>query len=273
MGPRAWGFAATAAAVAVSAIMLIAGVSAGGVRLQTTSPGTASQLGTASGDPVVLTNWGGYGVEGAGVSYQIPAMEGSWMQPTVSCPTTFASEAIGAGLNAPPGAFGGKIDGVGTAVLCVFGQPVYLAWAEKGAVGIPLTGVTVHPGDVFQANVTTSFWRLTDVTTGASAGGTWTLSPATREAVCVVMRTNTGLGWPSLFSPLPPSNTVIFGSLFTSQPGCWFFDPSAGSFAGIGSPQAGYVQYTFDLNNPPGPAIVPFVLINGMLPLDSFMVP
>lgn len=256
----------------IAGMILVAGVSLGDTGLQAAPAGSGSLLKTASSDPVAVTNWAGYGVRGVGAVHTIPAMFGSWTQPSITCPSTFASEAIGVGLKAPPGGFGGKIDGVGTAVLCWYGTPLYMAWEEKQSTAVVLSGIIVSPGDLFQANVSTSFWEITDVTAGTTASGSWTLPPTTNEAMCVVMRTHQGLGWPALVNGLPLSNTVLFGSAFTGQTGCWFYDPGPGINVGVGTPTPGYVLFKFEMPNPPGPLIVPGGFVSGFLASDSFTV-
>jgi hypothetical protein len=278
--------------VGMSALLMIitgATVMAHAAPVAASAPAGARTIG--GGDPVVVTNWAGYGVQGVGTTHSIPAMFGSWTGFTpvgtaFICPTVaYASEAIGVGLNT--GGFGGRIDGVGTLVICVFGTPSYYAWVEKGSASslvIPLP-ITVGPNDVFQASVTTTNWVLTDVTTAQTTSGTWTipLPATTREAECIVGRGTSVLGLPAIFKPLPTSSPttlsspVYFGDAYTGTgtQGCWYLDPGNGAYYGLGAPAAGWAVDQFHLNNPPpaGSRIVPSAPATGVLAGDSFSVP
>lgn len=268
----------------VSAMMAAAGAGA-------VSPSHASlaNVMARSGDPIVKTNWAGYGVVGVGTTHPITAMLGSWIEPsavgTPLCPTTGVSaEAIGAGLNT--GAYGGVIDGVGTLIVCVLGTPLQYAWVSEGSVAsvvLPITGFAVHSGDVFQANVTLTYWVLSDVTTGQVTSGTWTtpVASSNREAECVVGRASSMLGLTVAALPTSSPTTLVspvyFGTLYTgaSNLGCWYYDIANGAYYGLGAPAPGWHSNTFELKNPPPAAalIVPGAPLTGVLAGDSFNVP
>jgi Peptidase A4 family len=237
-------------------------------------------------DPIVNGPWSGYGVKSTVAAQLITSMLGSWIQPGISCPPPpgIASVAIGAGLDH----FGQRLDGVGTLAVCVLGVPSYFAWMDQApGVAVILGGFAIKPGDTFYANVTTGGWGLADVTTAGIASGSWTaVLPTTiakNSAECVVMR-GTSLGLlPAVFHPLPTlpgnpamlANPVLFGSQYTSYPGCTYEDPVTSTFNGFGTVPPPYVGYTFQLaNSPPaGTFIAPTPLTSGTIPLDSFTVP
>jgi len=233
-----------------------------------------------SSDPIVGGPWSGYGVRTTSAAVPIDVMDGTWIQPGINCPAVYASEVIGAGLDH----YGARIDGVGTLTLCVLGTPVYFAWVDQAPAAATLLPLAVSPGDRFTASVTTSGYTFTDITTATSLSGVWTgtLSTAVthNSAECIVTRGPTlGLA-PSLFNPLPTSSPttlqdrVLFGSLYTSVPGCDYGNSASGAIYGIGTVPPPYVGYTFKLSNPPpaGSFIQPLPLSSGLMPLDSFVI-
>jgi hypothetical protein len=251
-------------------------------------PGLAGALGSyvaphsMSSDPLVNGPWSGYGVRSTVAAQPITLMAGTWIQPGINCPTVgYASEVIAVGLDH----YGSRIDGVGTLVVCVLGSPVYFAWVDQAPAVATILPLAVHVGDRFQANISTTTYTLTDLTTVTSVSAPWTgslsIALGRNSAECIVTRGPTlGLLAP-IFNPLPTSSPtnltdrVLFGSLYTSALGCAYMDFATGGFNGLGTLPAPYVGYTFHLNNPPpaGSVIAPLPLTTGSLPLDSFIVP
>jgi len=267
--------------------------------------GAAVTPATVSGDPLINTNWAGYGVRPSTINTPILDILGSWVVPNVTCPNVtpaanvyaLASEAIGAGLDHWAGGGGLRMDGAGVLIVCVQGRALYFAWDEEAPLpAVVIGGFIPHPGDVFQANVTLSGWSLRDLTTPQAAAGIWTTPLSAKlahnSAECVVAR-GTSLGvLPSVFLPVPASvptkltNPVEFGSLFaTPSPaigpaaGCWYSAALAtgapGPWVGIGTaPTPPVIGYTFQMLNPNAAnLIVPGPLMSGLLPNDSFIVP
>jgi hypothetical protein len=277
--------------VVLSMLVPAIAASATPIALRPGGAGASAPMTPGFKDPTVGTNWAGYGVHAP--VHNLFYIQGSWVQPTVSCPTTnFDSEAIGVGLNAFP--VGGKIDGVGTIVICVFGTPDEFTWFDEPQTGSPvpavLTPTPYAPGNIFQGNVSCSGgvcqYLLVDLTTHVSITTTWSYTSLSFNwAECVVMR-GTSLGLPAVFHAIPttPGNPtqltgpVLYGSHYTGVGGCWIAD-AAGSLIGLAPPPAfppGYATYMFEMNNPPpaGTRIDPSALAIGITGLlDSFTVP
>ncbi len=280
-----WVFAGTAA-LALFVSMVAPGASSGALA---SSPAAISPQVHHAKDPTVVGKWVGYGLHGrAGtISY----VAGTWIQPASDCPAAgIWSEAIGAGLNAFPA--GGRIDGAGTLLVCIYGVADLFTWYDESQTGHSVAAVltpgTFSPGDVFGVNVTCfgtqCNYNLFDGTTGQSIITTWTFSKLPLDqGECVVMR-GTSLGLPSVFAPIPtipnPSRlngSVFFGSHFTGDAGCWTTGPG-GPLIGLGgepSLPAGYSALTFELSNPPpaGTKIAPQAPVAGIHgQLDSFAI-
>jgi hypothetical protein len=249
-------------------------------------------------DQVFNTKWAGYGVKGSNI-HTIDFMSGSWagFGDSFSCPKAgagfpFSSEVIGVGLNT--GGVGGRIDGGGTAVICVWGQPVYSAWVDEGTANtlqfLPQATITVHNNDTFWFNMTDGpggGWFMVDNTTGQAAAGSWTnLLPATtHEAECIVGRGPALLGLPAAFNTIPTSGPhaltadVQFGEYYTKPffgfyTGCTFGNIAADIVVGIGHAYPGYALDKFDLGGVNG--IVPEPPVASppaLLPGDSWVVP
>jgi Peptidase A4 family len=113
----------------------------------------------AFADTTDSSNWAGYAVHRPGVSFR--AVSGTWRQPNVSCtPGTPTYSAFwiglgGYGLNAP------ALEQAGTEVDCgADGKPISSAWYELVPAPSILIKLTVHPGDLVRAGVTTAGRRI-----------------------------------------------------------------------------------------------------------------
>jgi hypothetical protein len=179
-----------------------------------TGPGAASGYGTVSS-----SNWAGYAVTGP--SGSVSFVQGSWVQPTVTCTSKTTYSAFWVGID---GYSSRTVEQTGTEADCAGGTATYSAWYEfYPALPVPFSAVVVHPGDVFEASVTYTSSHtfkavLKDLTTGTSGSHSKAVSSAVRtsaewiaEAPCC-----TGSG-----NPLPLSNfgTASFGKNATGVNG------------------------------------------------------
>lgn len=131
------------------------------------------------------TNWAGYAVTGANNSVKF--VNASWIQPTVTCPSTATIylDAFWVGID---GFSSPTVEQTGTLVECIAGVPYYYAWYEFYPSPLTVYTLTVNPGDTFHATVTfvnaTVGFRttVTDVTTGKGAAHTQTASTAQRNS-------------------------------------------------------------------------------------------
>jgi len=118
------------------------------------------------------TNWAGYAINApAGTVTQA---KGSWIQPSVTCPSSGAYLAafwagIDGFINSP------TVEQTGTIAQCVNGVATYYAWYEFYPAGsVEISSIVIKPGDVISATVkyssTTGKFTTTikDVTTGKS---------------------------------------------------------------------------------------------------------
>jgi len=293
-----------------SLVFIAVGVALGALIVASVPMGFATSLGSwftpksTGTDPLVPSSWSGYGVRTTTANAPIVDVFGSWVVPNVTCPQpnssaanpySLASEAIGAGLDHYGGAGALSMDGVGVVIACVLGTPIYRTFVQEAPLPATLLPIVVHPGDIFQANVTLTTWTISDLTTPATATGTWAMSVsiavAHNSAECVVSRTPALVVLPPAFKPVPATiataltNAVEFGSLYAtpspavgSAAGCWYSSPrvtgAPGGWVGIGNAPAPFIGLTFEMVNPNvANAIVPGPLMTGTLLDDSFIVP
>jgi Peptidase A4 family len=140
-------------------------------------PGSALTANTVSS-----TNWAGYAVTGATGS--VTFVQGSWVQPTVTCSRSTTYSAFWVGID---GYSSRTVEQTGTEADCSGGTAIYSAWYEfYPAYPVTFTKVVVHPGDVFEASVTFAGGKFTatikDVTTGTSGHHTKAVSTAKRTS-------------------------------------------------------------------------------------------
>ncbi len=100
---------------------------------------------------VCSTNWSGYADTGSGVT----AVSGSWVQPSVSCPSSGSTyAAFWVGID---GYSSSTVEQTGTLAQCSNGVAVYSAWYEfYPNPMVTISGITVAPGDTITASVTYS---------------------------------------------------------------------------------------------------------------------
>lgn len=172
-------------------------------------------------------NWAGYVVYDAKVA--ITCVEGSWIQPAVTCPSTGVQDVAiwvgidgvksGAGVSA-----GTDLVQIGTQAGCNDGRASAFAWYEvipqdPLSVGIP--GVAVAPGDRIRAMV--SFARgiftllLIDETSGGSFSVARALAHARRQtAEWIVEAPMIGCPAHCVIAALPRFGRVTFSAAFAS---------------------------------------------------------
>jgi hypothetical protein len=140
----------------------------------------------ALADTTISSNWAGYAVHAAGVSFR--GVEASWREPAVACRPgrrTFSSYWVGLGGYR----LGSRaIEQIGTEADCTrFGVARHTAWYELLPAASRAIPLAVHPGDLVAAAVTVRrrlvSFSLRDLTTGRAfaktvAGGRLDLSSA-----------------------------------------------------------------------------------------------
>lgn len=164
------GMALPAGGVAVGSVAVAGGGSAATATTSVLHPPLA--VSGTDGDQVVSTNWSGYAVQAPAKFTRSAA---SWVEPTVSCPTTGASYAsFWVGID---GYASNSVEQLGTDSDCTGkGTPAYYAWYEMypaGSVPIPATTYPVAPGDRLTASVVRTGTSYT-LTLSSSRG--WTFS-------------------------------------------------------------------------------------------------
>lgn len=192
-------------------------------------PGTDRTPGKAPGPSLNerSENWAGYVVSDAALP--ITCVEGSWVQPAVSCPATGELDvAIWVGIDgvASPAAGAAATDlvQIGTQAGCKDGRASAFAWYEvisqdPLSVGIP--GVAIVPGDRVRAMVT--FARgvftliLMDETSGESFSVARSLASARRQtAEWIVEAPMVGCPTHCVIAALPRFGKLTFDSAFAS---------------------------------------------------------
>jgi hypothetical protein len=123
------------------------------------------------------TNWSGYAVSGAGLSFS--DVKGSWVAPAVTCGSTAAYSSFWVGLGGfAPGSNG--LEQIGTSADCRNGRALYYAWYELiPAAAVPID-VAVFPGNTITAEVSAAgpivTLSIANLTTGATFSKQVTLS-------------------------------------------------------------------------------------------------
>jgi Peptidase A4 family len=171
---------AAGSVVATVALMCVASASAapaaGGVSVgppvQPARPGVRplGSLGRVGKSTVASSNWSGYAATGQKFS----DVKGSWVQPSVSCPSRGAQYAsFWLGID---GYSSDTVEQIGTDSDCRGrNRPSYYAWYEmypSGSVEVPLS---IEPGDSLSAQVSVSGSTYT-LTIADSRSGTYTTS-------------------------------------------------------------------------------------------------
>lgn len=123
----------------------------------------------ALADSTTSSNWAGYAVHHAGVSFR--SVRAAWEEPTVTCTAgqrTFSSYWVGLGGFNPSSQ---DIEQLGTEADCTrFGAPKYTAWYELLPAPSRPIRLAIHAGDLVTASTTVAghvvSFSLRDVTTG-----------------------------------------------------------------------------------------------------------
>lgn len=178
-----------------------------------------------------LLNWAGYGAGGVGAS--ILGLEGTWIQPAVTCPNDGSTSdvALWAGMD-------GYRDSdtpvqAGTEAFCSSGSASYYAWYEYPGDASPVdqqivvSGFSVNPNDVIAVGV--DWWSGTaqvgfsvidftqnEITNIGPFSVSSSLVPAD-SAECVLERTSDLSG--NMF-PLASFGAASFGGFLTGHDGC-----------------------------------------------------
>ena len=200
---------------------MVAGIvllSFGALLMTGASNASAQPSAQSSSDPTIASyNWAGYAATGA--SGSVALVNGSWVEPTIACPTihptTLAS--IWVGIDGYPSASStSTVEAVGTTARCLSGHPAYLAWYEIYPAP-PVVFMTVSAGDTIHAQVIPNpnppfpvIFVFRDVTNNTTYSTTQLASPTAplSSAECIVQRVlSSGLEYasPALTSgPAPP---------------------------------------------------------------------
>jgi hypothetical protein len=183
---------------------------------------------------VESTNWAGYAVTGG--SGSVTQVTGSWVQPAVTCSTTYA--AFWDGID---GYNSNTVEQGGTLAYCSGGHAYYYAWYEfYPAASVEITSISVHPGDAISVTVTystsASDFAITVKDGSSSYTKTGTVSGAERtSAECIAERPEVGYRLASLAD----FGTADFGQDYTSTIGCGVtVGGTTGSFGSFSSATA-----------------------------------
>ena len=155
------------------------------------------------------SNWAGYAV--TGTAHSVTFVQGSWIQPAVSCTSATRYSSFWVGID---GYGSSTVEQTGTEADCVGGSASYSAWYEFYPAFPVYSSMTIHAGDTLKASVTfvssTVGFKtsITDVTTGVHFSHTKTVPSAQRSSAEWIAEA------PSSSSVLPLSNfgTAKFGT-------------------------------------------------------------
>jgi Peptidase A4 family len=162
---------------AASVTVAVAPVAPPSLALLQSGPGAALTHNT-----VTSTNWAGYAVTSA--KGAITFVQGSWVQPKVTCTGASTYSAFWVGID---GYKSNTVEQTGTEADCSGGVASYSAWFEfYPAYPGTFTKIVVHPGDVIKGTVTYTGSAFTatlkDVTTGKTASHTKAVASAARDS-------------------------------------------------------------------------------------------
>jgi hypothetical protein len=173
-------------------------------------------------------NWAGYVAYDTKVA--ITCVEGAWVQPAVTCPSTGVQDvAIWVGIDGVKSAAAGVAAGtdlvqIGTQAGCNDGRASSFAWYQvipQDPLSIEIANLTIAPGDHIRAMV--SFTRdvftllLLDETSGDSFSTAKTLARARRQtAEWIVEAPMIGCPAKCVIAALPRFGKVTFSSAFVS---------------------------------------------------------
>jgi peptidase A4-like protein len=167
------------------------------------------------------SNWSGYAAFRSGTTFT--DVKGSWVQPSVSCPTskkTYSSFWIGIdGYNSS------SVEQTGTEADCKgVNRPAYYAWYEMyPSPSARITGFAVHPGDTLSAEVSVSGSQFTltlnNLTTGAHFSTTKSSSSAAKSSAEWVAEAPTICSFTCHLAKLSNFGTVNFSGSFATGNG------------------------------------------------------
>ncbi len=127
------------------------------------------------------TNWSGYAV--IGPSGSVSRVQGTWIEPSVSCSSKTAYAAFWVGID---GYSSKTVEQTGTLAVCRGSMASYSAWYEFYPAGMFKVPVVVSPGNKITALVSYSGGeftvKITDVTTGKSFSKTSSAPGAKRSS-------------------------------------------------------------------------------------------
>jgi hypothetical protein len=193
-------------------------------------PGTDRTPGKPAGPSITerSENWAGYIAYDAKV--RITCVEGSWIQPAVTCPATGVQDlAIWVGIDGVKSGPGGVSAGtdlvqIGTQAGCHDGRASAFAWYEvipQDPLSVGIQDMAITPGDRIRAMV--SFARdvftllVVDETSGDSFSIAKTLKGARRQtAEWIVEAPMIGCPAHCVIAALPPFGKVTFTAAFLS---------------------------------------------------------
>lgn len=193
-------------------------------------PGTDRTPGKPAGPSISdrCENWAGYVVYDAKVA--ITCVEGSWIQPAVTCPSTGVQDVViwvdidGVKSGAAGVAAGTDLVQIGTQAGCNDGRASAFAWYEvipEDPLSVAIPGMAIAPGDRIRAMV--SFARdvftllLVDKTSGESFSVARALAHARRQtAEWIVEAPMIGCPAECVIAALPRFGKVTFSAAFAS---------------------------------------------------------
>ena len=166
------------------------------------------------------TNWSGYATYQPATTFT--DVKGSWVQPSVSCPSKTAQYAsFWVGLD---GYNSNSVEQIGTDSDCRGrNRPVYYAWYEMYPAYPVNLSMAVHPGDTMSAEVVTSgstfTLTITNVTTGATFSTQQTATAALTSAEWVAEAPSSCSRFRCSVLPLANFGTVNFSGSYTTGNG------------------------------------------------------
>jgi Peptidase A4 family len=166
------------------------------------------------------TNWSGYATYQTATTFT--DVKGTWVQPSVSCPSKGAQYAsFWVGLD---GYNSNSVEQIGTDSDCGGrNRPVYYAWYEMYPAYPVNLSMAVHPGDTMSAEVVTSgsafTLTITNVTTGATFSTQQTAAAALTSAEWVAEAPSSCSRFRCSVLPLANFGTVNFSGSYTTGNG------------------------------------------------------
>ncbi len=208
------------------AVILLFGLSSLGSPAYATKAGAGSLyllpakfVGANTGNSMTSLNWAGYAVSAA--SGSVTQVKGSWIQPSVTCPTVgLQAAAFWTGID---GLTSGTVEQTGTLAECDYGVASYYAWYEfYPSASVAISSLIIQPGNVISATVkySSSTGKFTttirDVTTGKSFSKSEAVAGALRSSAEWIVEAPASCDSASCIYPLPNFATASMGKDSTS---------------------------------------------------------